>query len=562
MDSSTFCNDDEHIDTHLSKSQCLEMSYQEALSNTNLVVKDEGARRLRLRILMLENENDDLHEQLAVGDDRADLLEQNSEELRAQLEHTQEEARRRETELRTQTREVNNLRAEVASMNGVTMDSTKLLTEKLSLARELATLKPELEHLRSQTTYQQTILSEKLALQRQVSTLEVELETEKRATKRAAQKNDNSEKEAELHHQLDALHKDLAREKKEGVKALKEQEKELKAYEARQSVLECKLEETKTKLRAAKEQLKESQTELSHIRTEATKTASLLAKAEAQARKPRKRSVLEISTDQTIGTPDGATMGGKRSGLKRGRMDQTMVGEKSMFSITPFLNRTLSMAPEASTEAPKPKIIEDDEQEEDGHGEEEKAPDVEAPIEAQNSHHDVLSPTPVPQPKAKRKIGKKTAESNKNALEEANHNVQANKPGPKKVQRLSKLAEITEEDVDENEQAAPSASVSQKPTIKATAAAKAAKPKRSKVQLKDTEVKDEEPKKKRKKLLGATLFDEDDAEATKRPAKVSLGRPRLLGKSTGDVLGAPKGEMPAFSPLKKDRRGAGASFLA
>lgn len=59
---------------------------------------------------MLENENNDLHEQLAVGEDRADLLEENGEELRAQLEHTQEEARRRETELRTQTREVNNLR--------------------------------------------------------------------------------------------------------------------------------------------------------------------------------------------------------------------------------------------------------------------------------------------------------------------------------------------------------------------------------------------------------------------------------------------------------------------
>lgn len=440
-------------------------------------------------------------------------------------------------------------------MNGVTLDSTKLLTEKLNLARELATLKPELEHLRSQTTYQQTILSEKLALQRQVSTLEVELETEKRATKRAAQKNDNGGKEAELHHQLDALQKDLAREKKEAAKALKEQEKELKAYEARQTVLESKVEETRTKLRATKEQLKESQAELTRVRAEATKTASLLAKAEAQAKKPRKRSVLEVSTDQTIGTPDGATMGGKRPGLK------TMVGEKSMFSITPFLNRTLSVAPEASLEdSPELDAVREDE--EDAHDEREDAPDMEAPVEAQNPHSDVLSPTPQPQPKTKRKTCKKASEGDKNTLSEGNLNVPTNKPGPKKVQKLSKLTEITEEDVGENEQIIPSASVPPKPTTKATAAAKTVKPKRSKAQVKEAEIEIEEPKKKRKKMLGATLFDEDDAEATKRPAKASLARPRLLGKSAADKLGAPKGGMPAFSPLKKDRRGVGASFLA
>lgn len=94
----------------LSKTQCLEMAYQENLRNTDMIIKDESARRLRLRILMLENENDELHEQLALGDDRNDLLEQSAEELRVQLSNTEEDLRRQEADLRVQAKELSNLK--------------------------------------------------------------------------------------------------------------------------------------------------------------------------------------------------------------------------------------------------------------------------------------------------------------------------------------------------------------------------------------------------------------------------------------------------------------------
>ena len=136
MDSSISYNDDEHIESvcfcqyllaydvltipqHLSKVQCLEMAYQETLRNTDVIIKDEGARRLRLRILMLENENDDLHEQLALGDDRIDVLEQEGGELRGLLEQAQEDVCRQETEIRTQTRELQNLKV------GITMSGAE-----------------------------------------------------------------------------------------------------------------------------------------------------------------------------------------------------------------------------------------------------------------------------------------------------------------------------------------------------------------------------------------------------------------------------------------------------
>ena len=86
------------------------------MRNVELIIKDEGARRLRLRILMLENENDDLHEQLALGDDRIDVLEQENQEIRSQLDRAQEDVLRQENELRTQSRELNNLKVSVIGM--------------------------------------------------------------------------------------------------------------------------------------------------------------------------------------------------------------------------------------------------------------------------------------------------------------------------------------------------------------------------------------------------------------------------------------------------------------
>ena len=92
------------------KSQALELAYEETLLKSDLIVRDEGARRLRLRILLLEAENDGLHEQLALADDRIDVLEQEAEELRAEFERAHEDAHYHESELRVQTRELNNLK--------------------------------------------------------------------------------------------------------------------------------------------------------------------------------------------------------------------------------------------------------------------------------------------------------------------------------------------------------------------------------------------------------------------------------------------------------------------
>jgi cell division inhibitor SulA len=59
---------------------------------------------------MLENENDDLHEQLALGDERVDVLEQETEKLRADLGNAQEVVSRQESEQRINAKELSTLK--------------------------------------------------------------------------------------------------------------------------------------------------------------------------------------------------------------------------------------------------------------------------------------------------------------------------------------------------------------------------------------------------------------------------------------------------------------------
>jgi hypothetical protein len=499
-------------------------------------------------------------------------------------------------------------------MNGITTETTKILTEKLSLVRELATLKPELEHLRSQASYQHTVLAEKLALQRQVSTLEVELKTEKRASKRAAQKSRNSDAEIELQNQLDQLQKDLAREKRErekarkevelehqcqveelqrelaqekrareknrketetdvqdrleelqrdlarerrdGEKACKEAEKELKSAETRISVLESKLDQLRMKLRATKDQLKECQTELSQARAVVVKAGPAASKGDAAVKNPRKRGALEMSTDVEIGTPDGVAMRGKRPVAKRGRMDQMMVGEKSMFSITPFLNRTISMPPQTPGEEMEPEALEKEQRKVTGE------PTAEVVREQPPTSRADPAPAAVPKPR-KKKVVENAPVTESKVLGEAKASNKNKKAPAKKPRVLSTLEKVGEEEGDENEM---------KEFVPAAAKGSGVPMvfKAGQVQLKNVDAEESGPKKKKRKLLGGgrTLFDEEDGEATKRPAKVSLGPPRLLGKGG---LAGPKGGLKGgldtvsgfggFSPLKKDRRGVGASFL-
>ncbi|KAI9740946.1 MAG: hypothetical protein M1818_004552 [Claussenomyces sp. TS43310] len=541
MNSSLPSYEDECPKAHVTKSHHLELAYQETLRDFERVVQDESARRLRLQILFLEDSNDELQEQVTSEDDQIGLLEEERTSLQSDLKQAQIGLRRYEVDLQTQTRELNNLRAELASMNGITTDSTKLLTEKLALARELATLKPELDHLRFQATSQQTLLAEKLALQRQVTTLEVELETERRSTERVTQRGGGNGMDRELQTQIDHLERELAKEKGEREKEQELACKNASEWESCKAVLESKLEQMRMKLRTTKTQLKEAQADLTESQAKIVRLSTASLKNEAPALNSRKRSAAQISVDSTIGTPDGVAIRGRRGAATRGKIDQTLLGEKSMFSITPLLNRTIGVVQETPEVVPQLDLIDEKVQSKDTMEESEP---MDAPEENPRS-----SPATNDIMRDERKT------KDKHVLKETKKSAVNAKAGPRRQRTVEKLEKVTEE-TDENLR-----------SLSSTVAEKTADPIAKKSLRASSEV--VELKKKKRKLLGApkTLFDEEEGETSKRPAKVKLGPPKPLGSV---ALGGPKTRLAAvqgsgfggFSPLKKDRRGAQASFLA
>lgn len=95
---------------HLTQTHYLELAYEESLRKADVLIQEEEARRLQLRILLLEDENDDLNEQLTLEDEQMEGLERERAELRNSLEHVELDLRRSENDLRTQAREMSNLK--------------------------------------------------------------------------------------------------------------------------------------------------------------------------------------------------------------------------------------------------------------------------------------------------------------------------------------------------------------------------------------------------------------------------------------------------------------------
>ncbi|KAK0108376.1 hypothetical protein ONS95_003187 [Cadophora gregata] len=398
-------------------------------------------------------------------------------------------------------------------------------------------------------------------LQNQVEELQKELARETRG-----KESSRKDVEAELLGQINEVKTKLANEVLENKRVRKETEKEIKTLHARETVLESKLDQFRTKLRATKEELKECLAELSNARATVMKTETTVNGGDISERKGRKRGAVEMSTDVDIGTPDGVAKRGKRAPIKRGRTDQTMVGEKSMFSITPFLNRTTNMAPDTPDQDGDSGILEAEIQ---PGGTDDRGMEK---AQYEQSGHPTDDAPPITSvdtnPKTQRKAATKLSATEKNILGESKTSAKNKKPASKNATRaMSTLEQVAEEEDEENEGPKAAVTVSSKA---ANMPLKSANIKASQLHAKRLDVEDGGTRKKKRKFLGGgrTLFDEEDGEVAKRPAKVALGPPRLLGKGglpgprvSHSIIGS-SSAFSVFSPLKKDRRGVGASFLA
>lgn len=388
------------------------------------------------------------------------------------------------------------------------------------------------------------LLKEKKAkarLEERVEELQEELEKEKKRVAKAAKQTSAN---AEADEQVEELRQELVAEKKERAKMEKMAEKRCTDLESQKTTLEEKLNQFRTKLRTTKEKLAETEAELAAAQEE---TAAAKKGSKAAAANAKKRSAAQFDADATnIGTP------GDGPAAKRSRKAAANVGEKSTFSMTPFLNKTASILPEDS----------DNEQDPDKPVESIEAPDDSPIVEK------VAAPKQKKQPLA-------TADAN------------AQKPKAAPRQRKQKVVKpqlelITEEeDVhSQGQENAPAVKpVGHKLKTKTADgpvdAEKAQKQKKRKSLVdfatfnKPEEAKKVQSKKSRKLGgTGKTLFDEEE----EAPAKPLAGRTLLGGrgfgglapgaKKAGGFLGANKigssllltaqdGSGFQFSPLKR-----------
>lgn len=87
----------------------LELKHQINNSDTQILIKDEDVRRLRLRILLLRDENTLLGDQIAHNNDVNTKLTAQCEGLSAEIEAKMDVIRSQEQQLRKQEREYSNL---------------------------------------------------------------------------------------------------------------------------------------------------------------------------------------------------------------------------------------------------------------------------------------------------------------------------------------------------------------------------------------------------------------------------------------------------------------------
>lgn len=412
-------------------------------------------------------------------------------------------------------------------------DSTKLLTEKLSLAREIASLKPEIEHLRSQTASHQSLLSEKLTLQRQLATVQVELETEKRSIQRMQAKEIRLKADdVKLESRIESLQAELAQERRQREKAEREAEKASADSESKKATFEFRLDAFRNKLRITKEQLKAAQADLQN----AQQTTNVVSR-QSDTTGPekdvgimaRKRTSAQLDTDSMIGTP------GFVPASKKNKRGSTLPGDKSTFSITPFLNRATSVTLEdAAPEA----------------GSSDKEDEISASYEPVDVQGEVIRPVVG---RMSRTMGaiheienarptKRSGILKSNQLSKSSSRAPP-KRNPKIALSLEKVAE-GEEDNDAAE------------TTKTKNGGSGTAPDDiSNEQLDDV-------KKKRRKLFGGdlakTLFDEDDGvtikDSTMSKGKSSFSAPKSRPRID---LATAKSSFGAISPLKKDKKSVG-----
>ena len=439
-------------------------------------------------------------------------------------------------------------------MQNLSTEHAAMLGEKLAFSREVASLRPEIDHLRAQNVSNQNLLAEKLSLQRELSAVQVNLETERRAMQRLVLKeNGRHVRDADQELLLQQIQLDLTVERKERQKLDRELQRVTSELDGKKSVYEARLDAFRNKLRIAKDQLKEAQAELQNGRPAACTHHHGEMINDKVGAASRKRSIAQVDVDATIGTP------GNLPATKRTKRGSALPGKKSIFSITPYLNRTASMLSDGLQETRATQVAEGPHDQKYRRKEEDESEDIE---EAEDDRQD-LSVNRPPEAASQEAFRSDHPLGQSQTLVSIAAKTAARKaPYQRKGKTALALDQVKEDEVENEITKSPGAD-EQKDVNKD----------RGQKSRSKTKVVESNPAKRRRRVLGGNLgkplFDDDDPDVCKTRERVALtgvkfSRPNQVDTNAGKGALGPLGNMSsfgglcAFSPLRRDRRAASA----
>lgn len=211
----------------------------------------------------------------------------------------------------------------MVTLRAAAAENDKLLAEKTRLSDHLSSLQSGFDQLKAQTSSVETILSEKQDLQRQLSTLGGQLEKERRTCEHIRETQSH---QAETISNLNARLQEANRELSEEVEARKRLEDSMQRQtaEGQPSAVSTKFEPSKQEPAARKEQFQIAQSQPQSHGDNITADQHIDCSPPTAGR---------VHNDLAIATP-GAM--GVHNGVQR---SAALPGDKSAFSITPFLSR-------------------------------------------------------------------------------------------------------------------------------------------------------------------------------------------------------------------------------
>ncbi|KAM0744774.1 hypothetical protein ACQRIT_000158 [Beauveria bassiana] len=281
----------------------LDHIYREGLHHAELINRNESERRSSLKVLALRDANAALEHLVSEKELHILYLEKTLQKMKLDLSENKQRSSQLESGLHNQRSEIRFLKANIENMNSSVKMSAGALHDNVTLTRELDSLRQELEQLKLQLASHEATVASNGELRRRINSLEVDLENEMRSRLRAQQMDDKEKEENE----------NLKQELTDSRRETEHQQEHL-------TIMRLKHKELQSTLKGAQADLQQTQCELSKAR----ETSTDLTK-EPHTKAPK--------------TPGNESISDLRQHRRRAP-EHAQLGEKSKFSITPFLNKT------------------------------------------------------------------------------------------------------------------------------------------------------------------------------------------------------------------------------